>query len=216
VTVLEVCSPLAEFDFNALETAIVNPFNPPALGKDEPHHGIDFAKLDAQTRIALVGWPVQAVLAGTVAGVILDRFPYGNTLIIETSFDGVLPPLPLPLMAPTPLVKSPLTCPTLDLPVDWPGESISLYLLYAHLQSPPARQVEEKVACGSPLGEIGMSGNALNPHLHLEVRAGPAGMRFPSMAHYDASANSAEMAAYCLWRISGWFQPLNPLDLFQP
>ena len=58
-----------------------------------------------------------------------------------------------------------------------------------------------------------MSGNALNPHLHLEARVGPAGTRLDSMAHYDSSASPAEMAAYCLWRVSGAFQRINPLQL---
>jgi murein DD-endopeptidase MepM/ murein hydrolase activator NlpD len=211
---LPVCSPLAEYDFAALREAVGNPYAPPALGRDEPHHGVDFAHLDPQTRIALSGWPVQAVLSGTVAGVISERFPYGNTLIIEVPLAGVLPPLELPQMAPTPQVKSPLTCPDLAIPDGWPSAQPSLYLLYAHLESPSPLRVGQAVACGDPLGQTGMSGNALNPHLHLEVRIGPASAQFPSMAHYDASASSEEMSNYCLWRISGWFQPVDPMQLF--
>jgi len=128
--------------------------------------------------------------------------------------EGNLPPLEIPQFAPTPSVKSPLTCPDSPISAEQQTQPLSLYLLYAHMQSPSALQPGDAVACGSPLGEIGMSGNALNPHLHLEVRIGPAGVRFPSMAHYDASASNEEMAAYCLWRISGWFQPVDPMGLF--
>jgi hypothetical protein len=47
------------------------------------------------------------------------------------------------------------------------------------------------------------------------MRVGPPGMSFPSMAHYDASASELEMATYCLWRISGQFVPLDPIELFK-
>jgi hypothetical protein len=60
---------------------------------------------------------------------------------------------------------------------------------------------------------VGDSGNALNPHLHLETRVGPAGARFSSLAHYDASASLEEMDNYCAWRVSGWFVLLDPLQL---
>jgi murein DD-endopeptidase MepM/ murein hydrolase activator NlpD len=60
---------------------------------------------------------------------------------------------------------------------------------------------------------VGKSGNALNPHLHFEIKVGPAGLRFTSMAHYDASATLEEMATYCTWSISGLFQVVDPLRL---
>ena len=75
---------------------------------------------------------------------------------------------------------------------------------------------EMRSTCGQVIGAIGESGNALNPHLHLEVRLGPAGVRFPGMAHYDSGASPDEMAAYCQWRVSGAFLTLDPLRLFQP
>ena len=67
--------------------------------------------------------------------------------------------------------------------------------------------------CGQAIGSVGMSGNALNPHLHLEVRVGPAGIRLESMAHYDTSATAQEMANYCRWRVSGLFQLVDPMQL---
>ena len=58
-----------------------------------------------------------------------------------------------------------------------------------------------------------MSGNALNPHLHIEARIGPSDASFSSLAHYDASATIEEMQNYCLWRISGLFRVLDPLQV---
>jgi hypothetical protein len=47
--------------------------------------------------------------------------------------------------------------------------------------------------------------------LHVETRIGPAGARFASLAHYDNRATPEEMGLYCLWRISGLFQLVDPL-----
>ena len=61
----------------------------------------------------------------------------------------------------------------------------------------------QAVTCGQMINTVGSSGNALNPHLHVEVRLGLAQICLGSMVHYDASATQDEMATYCLWRISG-------------
>ncbi len=71
----------------------------------------------------------------------------------------------------------------------------------------------ENISCGQTLGAVGSSGNALNPHLHLEVRIGPSGARFSSLAHYLPSASEEEMGNYCLWRVSGYFQVIDPLTV---
>ncbi len=211
---LQVCSPLQDVAFDALDEMIVNGFSPPRQpGSDDPHHGVDLAQV-GEGQIALAGMPVQAVLAGRVAAVIIDRFPYGNAVIIETPLDS-LPgsewePLALPTLAPTLAFIPALTCPIPDPLPAWDSDGRSLYLLYAHMQSLPVLQPDEAVSCGQTLGAIGDSGNALNPHLHLEVRLGPSGVRFASMAHYDPSASPSEMYAYCTWRVSGLFQLLNP------
>ena len=75
-------------------------------------------------------------------------------------------------------------------------------------------QLGDWLQCGWEIGTVGMSGNALNPHLHLEMRVGPAGARFNSMAHYISSASNEEMANYCAWRVSGQFQVVDPMLLF--
>ena len=151
--------------------------------------------------------------------VINDRFPYGNTVMIETPLDTIpagwaglaVIPAPAPVVTPHPA----LTCPPVDTVQAPLTDQRSLYLVYAHLQEPAKVQPGDQVVCGQAIGAIGASGNALNPHLHLEVRVGPAGARFASMAHYDSSATPEEMAAYCLWRVSGAFQLIDPLALIQ-
>jgi murein DD-endopeptidase MepM/ murein hydrolase activator NlpD len=160
--------------------------------------------------------PVQAVLSGVAASVITDRFPYGNAVLIETPLDHLpeawLQTLNLPQPLPQSLVNPALTCPTIADPFP-PSTQRSLYLLYAHLQTLPLVEPEQSVTCAQPLGAVGDSGNALNPHLHLEVRVGPSGARFASLAHYDNRASPDEMGAYCLWRVSGVFQLVDPLLL---
>ena len=199
-------------EISALPAMVVNPFAPPPLGRDEPHHGVDIAQRDAQTQISLEGLRVQAVLPGRVAAAIDDRFPYGNALIIGTLKSDLPEDLQaeLPSPAPTPEARSPLTCP--EVPQNLAGEleNESLYLVYAHLKEPPDLPAGARVSCGQTLGAIGSSGNALNPHLHLEARVGPAGVSFSSLGHYDARLTPEEMANYCYWRISGWFRLVDP------
>jgi murein DD-endopeptidase MepM/ murein hydrolase activator NlpD len=215
---LQICSPLAEFSLVDLETAIFNPFDPPAAGLDGPHQGVDFADLEPINGYAREGLAVQAVLTGKVAAVIDNRFPYGHALLIETSLTDLpaiwLETLHLPAIQSNQTPHPALTCPDLALP-DWDLQTRSLYLLYAHLQQRPQLTAGESVTCGQTLGAIGSSGNALNPHLHLELRVGPSEARFKSLAHYDPSASAEEMANYCAWRVRGIFQLIDPLLLLQ-
>ncbi|KPL76334.1 hypothetical protein AC812_06620 [Bellilinea caldifistulae] len=200
-----------------LTEQISNPYKPPPPGSDDPHFGVDLADFSQPERIARSGMAVQAVLSGRVAGVIVNRFPYGNALIVETPLsdldEQVLARLNLP-EAPEDVVQPlALTCPPYPLPEDWQSRPRSLYLLYAHLQDVPAVTPGGMVECGQVIGAVGDSGNALAPHLHLEARIGPADVNFPSMAHYDPSATNEEMAAYCLWRVSGLFQSMDAMCL---
>lgn len=217
---MRVCSPLEGYSLGELTELVSNPYAPPRTGSDDPHQGVDFAILEPVTHIALTGHPVLAALEGVVAGVIAERFPYGSALIVETSLERLPPawqealaiPTPAPLLLPHPV----LTCP---LPEGWsPDETPatrSLYLLYAHLESLPEAEPGQSIGCGDAIGGIGMSGNALNPHLHFEARIGPAGARFTSMAHYTASASAEEMFNYCWWRVSGAFQLVDPMEVFR-
>ena len=210
----EVCSPLAGYALPELAGIVVNPYHPPRLGSDDPHQGVDLAQVDPVNGIALTGMPVQAVLAGKVVGQAADRFPYGNMVMIETPLDGAIAASDPALIMPTPLPErlppGALTCPDLNVSPPASSDPRSLYILYGHMQNLPSVSLGDPVSCGQELGMIGESGNALNPHLHVEVRVGPSGQTFPSMAHYDPSADYEEMAAYCLWRVSGVYQTIDP------
>ena len=213
-----VCSPLDGIQVDGLASHIVNPFQPPPPGSDDPHQGVDLADLFPGSGVARAGRGVQAALAGRVASVIRNRFPYGNAILIETRLEGLpgawLDALQVPTPEPTLPARSALTCPTPQVPAVWDLAQRSLYLLYAHMQQTPSLDPGEAVSCGEKLGAVGSTGNALNPHLHLEARVGPARADFTSMAHYDTSASPAEMRAYCDWRVSGLFQLIDPMRFF--
>jgi murein DD-endopeptidase MepM/ murein hydrolase activator NlpD len=94
-------------------------------------------------------------------------------------------------------------------------EGFSLYHLYAHLEAPPLVELDQNIACGTTLGYAGKSGyNVPVPHLHLEVRFGPPGETFASMAFYDTQATSEQQEAYQRWRTSGLYQHCDPMLLF--
>ena len=215
ITDLRICSPLQGIPITELTDTIHNPFNPPRSGRDDPHQGVDFAV--QEYGIAISGNPVQSVLDGHVAAVIDNRFPYGNALMIETPLVSLDPQsalgIYLPTLSPTIEPHPALNCPQVSPVPSWNAEKRSLYLLYAHLKEPPSFQIDEAVKCGQIIGQIGDSGNALNPHLHLEVRIGPSGARLGSMAHYSTSASSEEMSAYCTWRVMEIFQLVDPMQL---
>lgn len=214
----QVCSPLAGINLDQLAGMIVNPYHPPKPGSDDPHQGVDLAVLSSPNGIALTGMMVQAILAGKVAGGAKDRFPYGNMLIIETPLDETLLKVMTQVVIPTPLPErlppGALTCPELNVEPTVESEPRSLYVLYAHMQPSISFELGDEIGCGQQIGAVGSSGNALNPHLHVEVRVGPSGQTFASMAHYDPSAQYSEMAAYCTWRVSGVYQTIDPSCLW--
>jgi murein DD-endopeptidase MepM/ murein hydrolase activator NlpD len=170
--------------------------------------------LEDGSNIALAGDNVDAVLGGVVRAVITDRFPYGNAILVETPLksengpQNYLDPLPTPWAEVKP--DAALTCPISEGP-QVEHEPSSIYILYAHLLESPTLAVGNSVRCGETIGRIGMSGNALNPHVHIESRLGPSNVTFDSMAHYDSSATPVEMSAYCQWRVSGIFQHFDPM-----
>ncbi len=212
-----LCSPLQALPLDQLPGLVSNPYHPPAPGSDDPHQGVDFGIRLPGSDVAVSGHPVQAALAGIVAGVIRDRFPYGNALLVETPIEEApatwQSSAEIPTPAPTLEGPFALTCPAATLP-DFDPSRRSLYVMYAHLRDPVSLNPGDPVSCGQAIGAVGSTGNALNPHLHVEIRVGPAGLRFTSLAHYDNSATSEEMSNYCLWRTSGLFQLTDPLRLF--
>jgi len=198
---------------------ISNPYAPPRLGSDDPHQGIDFAYIDKTFQIAVEGGPVSAVIGGIVAAVIQDRFPYGNAILIETPLENSeyswLHEIQFPTPAPTLTGHPILTCPKFPGQNTFSSDHRSLYIMYAHLKHPPEFQIGENVNCGQEIGIVGSSGNALNPHLHIETRIGPSNTTFESMAHYNTQAKELEMTAYCQWRVSNQFQSFDPMKLLQ-
>lgn len=112
----QLCSPLAYETIPELWEIISDPYNPPPMGRDERHQGVDFSHYSRKGYKTIEGEPVQVVLAGRAASVIQNRLPYGNMVMIETPYS--------------------------DLPAGLPdalgmaaGES--LYLLYAHFGHEP-------------------------------------------------------------------------------
>jgi murein DD-endopeptidase MepM/ murein hydrolase activator NlpD len=214
----QVCSPLEGFALDALRSPdlLKELMVTPRPGMDDGHHGIDLAFWTLGERETMQGLPVYSVLAGRVAGVILNRLPYGNAVIVETPLESLAQEVAaqLAVPAPQPTVASPvLTCPA-DPRIYGDPSKQSLYLLYAHLDTSPALAVGDAVGCGDSIGQVGTTGKSINYHLHLEARVGPAGSTFPSFAHYDTAATAEEMAAYCTWRVSGLFQLIDPLVFF--
>lgn len=63
------------------------------------------------------------------------------------------------------------------------------WLRYAHLNRPPRVRVGQAVSLDTPLGEVGTSGNATGPHLHLEVRD-PAGRALDPARFWDFHAGA--------------------------
>ena len=208
-----MCSPLAGYALEDLSSIVSNPYQPPRPGSDDPHQAVDLAERMDGSGMALAGMPVQAVLPGRVVLAQSDRFPYGNAVIVETPLE-VIPELlreTLPSTGPLWTPNPALSCPEVAQPDDQNPER-SVYILYAHLQDVPQVQVGESLLCGQVIGAIGQSGNALASHLHLEIRAGPAGWQAAALAHYINNASLEEMGQYCTWRVSGIFQHLDPLQ----
>jgi murein DD-endopeptidase MepM/ murein hydrolase activator NlpD len=191
---LQACSPLQDHSWKDLSEIVTNPFDPPPPGKDSGHQGVDFAYYRRGNRLSIEGVQIDSVLSGTAVAVVHNRPPYGNMVIIET----YLTQLPVVLN---------------DFLGMTPGESV--YLLYAHMRADPSVSPGQQVTCGEKLGEVGNTppGWSSAPHLHLEVRVGPSGAQFSSMAYYDNSITMDEKSNYERWRMSGTFRMLDPLRL---
>jgi murein DD-endopeptidase MepM/ murein hydrolase activator NlpD len=191
----KICSPLVPYPLSELREIVSDPYRPPPPGKDERHHGVDFSHYRRGDLLTIEGVEVQSVLPGRVAATLADTYPYGNLIILET--------------------------PRSLIPDEWItrleiGESDSLYILYAHLQSPPSVELDDWVTACQVIGAVGKTGNTVEPHLHLETRLGVPFTNFPVMRYYQVDATEEEKEAYLRWRISGEFRHFDPMRLLNP
>ncbi len=191
--VFRLCSPLVETSLDQLVTIISEPYRPPPPGSEARHHGVDFAYFRKFDRASIEGAGVQAVMDGRVAAAIVDSFPYGNLIIIETPWSAI----------PAEMVER----------IQMKTEE-SMYLLFAHLERPPSLRLGDRLQACQFIGNAGKSGNAGGAHLHFEVRLGAPGARFSGMAYYKAWATDEERSNYLLWRTSGSFRHIDPISLF--
>ncbi len=157
------------------------------------------------------------MLDGIVAGTVDNRYPYGYMIMIETPWEKlpeeIKQGLPAPqIHMPLDLSHAALTCPVIE-PMATTNTSVSLYILYAHMLEKPTLPIGNAVLSGQSLGQIGNTGDSTNAHLHLEGRVGPSGLRFDQMGHYMNDSSEIERYNYCLWRISGVYQLIDPMTL---
>jgi murein DD-endopeptidase MepM/ murein hydrolase activator NlpD len=194
VPAFRLCSPLAEHQVSDLPGIVSSPYDPPPMGKDDRHQGVDFAYYNQGGRESILGEGVTAILPGWVVTVIPDRLPYGNMVILETPRERLSAEI------------------IQGLGIE-PGES--LYHLYAHFLEVPLPSPGAWVECGDLIGQVGATGyNIPVAHLHLETRIGPAGKRFDGMGYYDTQASESDRVNYELWRMSGVFRHFDPMVLF--
>jgi len=218
VSLFRVSSPLEDIQLSELKSIISEPFAQTGLELDSGHHGTDFAFYDWGTLTTIVGLPIHSVLNGKVAGVINNKKPYGNLIIIETRIDTF--PLEFRKLLSSPARQTPYPYnPRLQFCASLKGDSWtistdSLYLLYGHMLEPSPLLVGDFVTSGQTIGQVGNTGMSGNAHLHLEMRWGPGGTEFASMNYYDTAATQEEMANYCIWRISGKYVRIDPMAFF--
>ena len=161
---------------------------------DGGHHGLDIGFV-LRGKQRFLGTPVLAALEGKVASIIHNRPPYGNMVMLETSFDHIPPKI---------IADHNIAV----------GESI--YIVYGHLQNLQPINVGDVVKCGHQIAEAGLTGITSGPHLHFETRWGPANAVFPLMGAYRGDITPEEMYYYKIWRMSHSFQLFNPIELLNP
>ena len=214
---VKICSPLEKENFETLSSIIVNPLEIPAFGRDDGHHGVDFAYYRRGDQISIQGIEVYAILSGKTILTLDDHTPYGYTIVIETPlsdlpqtlqdiFSDLYQTLPEEIFFQG-------ECPEIE-PPKITGD-LSIYHLYAHLEEKPSISPGDLVSCGALLGTVGNSGRSSNPHLHLETRLGPSNTNPGDMGFYETIYTEQQRANYCLWRMSGYFQLFDPFLLFE-
>lgn len=218
-SVISICSPLAEIALGDLHSITSQGFTPSTAFQDDGHPGVDLAFFTFADLPSMYGHPVQAILPGKVVLVIENRFPYGSMILVETPLewvdDTVLPTGAIPTPIPqdnidmfSPCANDPLYANI--APIEMSTDSRSLYVLYSHLQDKPAYTPGDMVSCGEIIGAVGLTGNTVAEHLHLEIRIGPSDAEFNTFAMYKPDATIEERYYYCNWSTSGRFQPIDP------
>jgi len=211
-----VCVPLELETFESLKTIISKPLDIPTIGADTGHHGVDFAYFQRGDRESIEGIEIYTILSGAVVVSLENDIPYGYTVLIETPLSDLPESLQETLIAGyLPVPEDPnyrLYCPDVKQPEL--TSDLSVYHLYAHMESKPGLITGDPITCGTKLGKVGNTGYSSNPHLHLETRLGPSGAEFTSMAHYEAAYTIEQLSTYCVWRMSGYYQLFDPFILF--
>lgn len=187
-----VCPPLSAITLDELPSIVSLPYNPLPPGCALRHEGVDFAFYRQGTLKDIRGLAIHAILPGKIAGVVNNRLPYGNTIIVETNYQD-LPKELAEVLRITP--------------------DTSLYHLYAHMKDPPQLVIGQVVNCGDFLGEVGNTGTTI-AHLHLETRRGAPGKTFSTMAYNDVSLTEVEKYNFLYWSFSGVFQHFDPMSVF--
>lgn len=214
-----VGSPLQGIAASDLSSVISQPFILPPVGEDSGHHGVDFAYWNFKDAGAIEGTPVLSIFPGKVSSAYSKiRNPYGYMVMVETPLSNlpkeIIDAIKLPEASSTPANPSNrLTCPT-GFADWWDTSSQSLYVVYAHMGEVPPVKLGQTVKMGDMLGVVGNTGASSSPHLHLEMRIGPANATFASMAHYDTTTTDQERHNYCMWRISGQFELFDPMVFY--
>lgn len=213
--VLEISSPIIGIPLDELSSIISNPFHMPGKGKDDGHPGLDFSFYSYHEWKSIENLDVASVLPGYLAGVIYDRPPYGNAILIESKVQELN--IELQHIIKTFYPKLPqqdhiiLNCPeTFNMESDFSRDNLSIYILYGHLKNFQDFEIGDYIESGTNIGKVGNTGMSGNPHLHLEIRIGPNSSVFLTMAHYDNSITVEEKENYCLWKVSGYFFPIDP------
>jgi murein DD-endopeptidase MepM/ murein hydrolase activator NlpD len=212
-----ISSPLYGISLEELPGTISQDFIAPPTGEDTGHHGVDFAFWSRGDQSSILGLPITSVFPGKVVSAFNEiRIPYGYLVMTESPLSAlpqsVLSTIKLPVLSASGGQAEKLNCPT-GFTDQRNTESQSLYVLYGHLNNPPALEVGQMVNAGDIIGNVGNTGASSAPHLHLEMRIGPSNASFQSLGHYDPSTTDQERHDYCTWRISGVFQMFDPMTI---
>ncbi|MHC1784447.1 MAG: M23 family metallopeptidase [Anaerolineaceae bacterium] len=212
-----ISSPLVGISLAELPGTVSQDFLAPPTGEDTGHHGVDFAFWSRGDQSSILGLPITAVFSGKVISAFNEiRLPYGYLIVTETPLSSlpqsVLSAIKLPELSAPAGKSDKLNCPT-GFTDQWNSESQSLYVLYGHMNNPPAIPVGQMVNAGDIIGDVGNTGASSAPHLHLEMRIGPSNASFESIGHYDSATTDQERHNYCNWRISGIFQMFDPMTV---